>query len=72
VRLDLFLAVTSLLAQLQELFSVFDGAIQLTLSLVNHTNLLVALSFDLLVLELLADIETLLEELERHVKLTHL
>ena len=72
VSLDLLLLVSSLLAKFEELLSVLNCAIQLTLCLVNHTNLLVALSLNVLVLGTLRHIETLLEELKGHVEVVHL
>ena len=69
VSLNLFLFISCLLAQIKELFAILDGTIQFTLSLVDHTDLLVALGLDVLVLSSLGHQKTLLEELERHVKL---
>lgn len=50
VRLNLLLAVAGLFAQFQELLSVLDRPVQLALRFVNHADLLVALSLDILVL----------------------
>ena len=72
MRLNLFLAVSRLLAQVQELLSMLDSAVQLTLRFVDHTDLLVAFCLDVLVLRALGNYQALLEELERHVELAHL
>ena len=72
VRLNLFLAVSRLFAQVQELLSVLDSAVQFTLRFVDHTDLLVALCLNILVLRALGNYQALFEELERHVELAHL
>ena len=64
MRLDLLFAVASLFAQIQELLSVLNGAVQFALSFVDHADLLVAFSFDILVLGALGYHQTLLEELK--------
>ena len=72
VRLNLFLAVSRLLAQVQELLSVLNSAVQFTLRFVDHANLLVALCLNVLVLRALSNYQALFEKLERHVELAHL
>ena len=72
MRLNLFLAVSRLFAQVQELLSVLDSAVQFTLRFVDHTDLLVALCLNILVLRALGNYQALFEELERHVELAHL
>ena len=72
MRLNLFLAVSRLFAQVQELLSVLNSAVQLTLRFVDHADLLVAFCLDVLVLCALGNYQALLEELERHVELAHL
>lgn len=72
VSLNLLLFISCLLAKFEELLTVLNCTIQLTLCLVNHTNLLVALSLNVLVLGTLGHIETLLKELKGHVKVVHL
>ena len=67
--LDLLLAISRLLAKVQELLTLLNGSIQLSLSLVNHADLLVALGLDVAILGVFGHCQTLLEELERHVKL---
>ena len=69
VRLDLLFLVTSLFAKLQKLFTHVYSAVELTLSLVNHTDLLVALSLNVPILGRLGHSKTLLKELEGHVEL---
>lgn len=44
VSLDLLFNIVCLLAQLQELLPMLNSSIKLTLSLINHTDLLIALS----------------------------
>ena len=72
MRLNLFLAVSRLFAQVQELLSVLDGAVQFPLRFVDHADLLIALSLNVFVLRTLCNYQALLEELERHVKFAHL
>ena len=69
VSFNLCLTIASLFCKFEEAFTVLDSLIKLTLSLVDHTNLLEALSLHILVLDLLSSIEALLVELERHIKL---
>lgn len=72
VTLNLLLTVARLFAEVEEEFAVFNGAVHLALSIVNHTNLLVALGLDDLVLRALSHLKALLEELERQLELLHL
>jgi len=72
VSFNLLLTITSLITELKELFTIFDGSIQLALGLVNHTNLLVTISLNVLVLGSLGHIKAFLEELERHIELVFL
>jgi len=64
VSLDLLLNVVCLFAQLKELLSVLHGVLKLTLSLVDHTDLLVTVSLNDFILGGLGDVQTLLKELE--------
>ena len=68
MRFYLLSFIFSLLAELQKLLTVLNCAFKLTLSLIDHTDLLVALCFDVLILGLLCDLQALLKELKRHVK----
>ena len=61
---NLLLLIACLFAQLKELLAHVNGAVKLTLCLMDHTDLLVALCLDVAVLSSLGDIETLFEELE--------
>ena len=70
VRLDLLRTIASFLAEVKEEFTLLNGSVKLTLSLVDHADLLIALSFDVTVLSLLGHCEALLEELERHIEFT--
>ena len=72
MRLNLLLTVASFFAQLQELLSVLDSSIELTLRFIDHADLLVALSLNILVLGTLRHDQAFLKELERHVELAHL
>lgn len=64
VSLDLLLNVVCLFAQLKELLSVLHGVLKLTLSFVDHTDLLVTVSLNDFILGGLGDVQTLLKELE--------
>lgn len=65
IGLNLLLNVVGLLAELKELLSVLDRFVQLALSLVDHSDLLVALSLDNPVVGILGHVQTLVEELQR-------
>ena len=65
---NLCLTIASLFRKFEEAFTVLDSLIKLTLSLINHTDLLEALSLHVLILDLLRSIEALLIELERHIE----
>ena len=67
--LNLLPAIASLLAQVEELLTLLNSALQLTLRFIDHADLLIALSFDIAVLSLLSHLQALLKELERHVEL---
>jgi len=69
MSLDLLFDVVCLLAQLKKLLAVLHSPIQLTLGLVDHTNLLVALSFNDLILGALSHMQALLKELKGHIEL---
>ena len=68
VRLDLLCTIASVLAEVEEELPLLNSSVELTLRLVDHADLLVALGFDITVLGLLSHAETLFEELQRHVK----
>jgi len=68
VSLDLLFDVVCLLAQLKKLLAVLHSPIQLTLGLVDHADLLVALSLNDLILGSLSHMQALLKELEGHVE----
>jgi len=68
MSLDLLFTITRLFADVEELLTVLNGAIELSLRLINHTDLLVALGLDVAVLGALGHIQALLEELQGHVK----
>jgi len=72
VSLDLLLNVVCLFAQLKELLSVLHSVLKLTLSLIDHTDLLVTVSLNDFILGGLGDMQTLLKELEGHFKLVML
>ena len=72
VRFNLLFPVTRLLAELEERLAVLHCPVKLTLCLIDHTDLLVALSFNVPVLGPLSDTEALFEELERHIELVQL
>jgi len=69
---DLLTAITSLLAQVKEHLALLDSTFELALRLVNHTDLLIALSFNVSILSFTSHLQALLEELERHVELAAL
>ena len=71
VGLNLLLNNACLLAEIKESLSVLNGAIKFSLSLVNHTDLLVALSFGDPVLSIRGHVQALFVELERHVIFVH-
>ena len=71
MRLNLFLSIVCLLAEFEEPLTVLNGPIQFSLRLINHTDLLITLSFDFLVFEPLCYCQTLFEKLERHVEVVH-
>lgn len=64
VRFNLFFAIASLLAKFQELLSMLHSSVQFTLRLINHSNLLITLCFNVLVLSTLSNGQALLKELE--------
>ncbi len=64
VSLDLLLNVVCFFAQLEELLSVLHSVLKLTLGLVYHTDLLVTVSLDDLILGSLSYVQTLFEELK--------
>lgn len=64
VSLDLLLNVVCFFAQLEELLSVLYSVLKLTLGLVYHTDLLVTVSLDDLILGSLSYVQTLFEELK--------
>ena len=64
VRLDLLCLVVGFFAELQELFAHVHSTVELTLCLVNHTDLLVTLSLDIAVLGCFGDVEAFFEKLE--------
>ena len=64
VRLNLLLSIVCLLAEFEEPLTVLNGPIQLSLRLINHTNLLVTFSLNFLVFESLCHCQTLFEKLE--------
>ena len=68
VSFNLCLTIASLFCKFEEAFTVLNSLIKLTLSLINHTDLLEALSLHVLILDLLRSIEALLIELERHIE----
>jgi hypothetical protein len=64
VSLDLLLNVVCFFAQLEELLSVLHSVLKFTLGLVYHTDLLVTVSLDDLILGSLSYVQTLFEELK--------
>ena len=64
VCLNLLLSIVCLLAEFEEPLTVLNGPIQLSLRLINHTNLLVTFSLNFLVFESLCHCQTLFEKLE--------
>ena len=71
VRLNLFLSIVCLLAEFEEPLTMLNGPIQFSLRLINHADLLVTLSLNLLVFEPLCHCQTFFEKLERHVEVVH-
>ena len=69
VRFNLFFAIASLLAKFQELLPMLHSSVQFTLRLINHSNLLITLCLNVLVLSTLSNGQAFLEELEWHIKL---
>ena len=69
MRINLLFTFSIFLALVEEHLTIFNSAVELSLCIVNHTDLLVALCLDVFILILLCNVERLLVELERHFKL---
>ena len=68
VSIDLLFNVLCLLAELQEDLSAFNSSVKFTLDFEDHTHLLMALSLNNFVLDVLSNSQTLVIEVEGHIE----